>query len=343
MQGIYKIRCLPEDRIYIGSSVDIKRRWRSHRYDLRWQKHHCAGLQEAWIKYEETDFVWEIVEIVVDKEDLPKKELFHLGKAKNPYNTSAETHNPMRNQEAVKRNLESRGDKQSGYKGSGAKFTKEQYLTIYKELLGPRTTADIAQEWIVNTSTIQAIADGKTHKWLSQEPEYQEMLVHRARIKKMGRLYKYQETDGRPPIKAKSDQIKETNKLTVIKRSNVASIKTQPKPVMEPLSIPPPKESISTAPKPKQEPKPKREPKLKPLPKVKKPKKLGSKVFSEIVLKHKDGSILSATLDELQQMGFEESYIAKLISGKLLSYKGYRFMVKKRVRREIIVDATLEF
>ena len=47
MQGIYKISCSQEDKVYIGSSVNIARRWVEHRRDLNRGTHHCSFLQEA--------------------------------------------------------------------------------------------------------------------------------------------------------------------------------------------------------------------------------------------------------------------------------------------------------
>ena len=62
--GIYQIKNLVNGKIYIGSSVDLKRRRKHHFVDLRRNVHHCKYLQRAWNKYGETKFKFEILEIV---------------------------------------------------------------------------------------------------------------------------------------------------------------------------------------------------------------------------------------------------------------------------------------
>jgi len=66
MQGIYKIVNLVDGKAtaYVGSSVDIERRWGQHRSELRNGKHDNAHLQAAWNKYSENAFVFSVLEEV---------------------------------------------------------------------------------------------------------------------------------------------------------------------------------------------------------------------------------------------------------------------------------------
>ena len=88
--GIYLIYCLTNEKCYIGSSVNVKRRERQHRSDLKRKVHHCANLQNAWNKYGKENFIWRLIKIVenidhqylVDLENkylelLTKKEVFN--------------------------------------------------------------------------------------------------------------------------------------------------------------------------------------------------------------------------------------------------------------------------
>jgi group I intron endonuclease len=50
--GVYQI-VSPSDKMYIGSSVDITRRLRTHKRTLRTGTHHCVALQRAYDKYGE--------------------------------------------------------------------------------------------------------------------------------------------------------------------------------------------------------------------------------------------------------------------------------------------------
>lgn len=63
--GVYKITCITNGKIYIGSSLDIKKRWSGHQYDLRKNKHPNPHLQGAWNKYGEASFIFEVVELVM--------------------------------------------------------------------------------------------------------------------------------------------------------------------------------------------------------------------------------------------------------------------------------------
>jgi group I intron endonuclease len=49
--GIYKITNLVNNRYYIGSSLDIKRRWDTHRRMLNKNNHHNDFLQKSWNKH----------------------------------------------------------------------------------------------------------------------------------------------------------------------------------------------------------------------------------------------------------------------------------------------------
>ena len=68
MCGVYKITCLPNGMFYIGSSIDIYKRWDNHRWQLKHNKHTNNYLQNAWNKYGEDNFVFEILELCENKD-----------------------------------------------------------------------------------------------------------------------------------------------------------------------------------------------------------------------------------------------------------------------------------
>lgn len=72
--GIYRITNTISKKIYIGSSVNVKRRLRDHRRDLENGRHRCAHLQRSWLKHGPEAFVFEMVEVVEDKEQLLPRE-----------------------------------------------------------------------------------------------------------------------------------------------------------------------------------------------------------------------------------------------------------------------------
>jgi group I intron endonuclease len=74
LSGIYKIQslCKPE-RVYIGSAVNIERRWRDHLKGLRSNKHHSYKLQNHFIKYGESDLRFSVI-LECPKEQLIARE-----------------------------------------------------------------------------------------------------------------------------------------------------------------------------------------------------------------------------------------------------------------------------
>ena len=70
IMGIYKITNLISNKIYIGSSKDIPKRWKQHISGLNNNKHCNFHLQRSWNKYGESSFKFEIVDIVSDQNDL---------------------------------------------------------------------------------------------------------------------------------------------------------------------------------------------------------------------------------------------------------------------------------
>lgn len=61
--GIYSIKNEINGKIYVGSTVNIKKRWDTHRYRLRHGKHLNRHLQAAWDAYGENSFEFSILEI----------------------------------------------------------------------------------------------------------------------------------------------------------------------------------------------------------------------------------------------------------------------------------------
>lgn len=52
--------------MYVGSSVDIKRRFKEHKSSLRLNKHYSTYLQNAWNKYGEKEFAFVIGGVAKD-------------------------------------------------------------------------------------------------------------------------------------------------------------------------------------------------------------------------------------------------------------------------------------
>jgi group I intron endonuclease len=61
--GVYQITCLANGKIYIGSAINLRRRWENHRRALRGKYHSNGYLQHAWNKYGEGQFHVSVLEL----------------------------------------------------------------------------------------------------------------------------------------------------------------------------------------------------------------------------------------------------------------------------------------
>ena len=92
--GIYRVRNTVNGHTYIGSAVNIARRWAAHRHALRHHKKAPPKLQHAWDKYGENAFTFEVVlECRVD--ELLAHEQAAIDAEAPYYNTRTEAHSNL--------------------------------------------------------------------------------------------------------------------------------------------------------------------------------------------------------------------------------------------------------
>jgi group I intron endonuclease len=91
--GVYEIRNIQNGHRYIGSAVNIYRRWKTHRSDLCRNKHHSAHLQRAWDKYGEECFEFSVVEYC-DISQLIQREQKYIDNWRPEYNCSPTAGSP---------------------------------------------------------------------------------------------------------------------------------------------------------------------------------------------------------------------------------------------------------
>lgn len=77
IQGIYKITNLKNNKIYIGSSNNLKQRLRQHKSFLKLNEHCNKHLQSSYNKYGIENFKFEILELVEEK-NLEDKEEYYI-------------------------------------------------------------------------------------------------------------------------------------------------------------------------------------------------------------------------------------------------------------------------
>lgn len=71
--GIYKITNLKNNKVYIGSAVNISNRFKTHKRLLKNKKHFNNHLQSSYIKYGVDNFKYEIIENTTLEEMLDRK------------------------------------------------------------------------------------------------------------------------------------------------------------------------------------------------------------------------------------------------------------------------------
>lgn len=91
--GIYKISS-PSGKFYIGSAVNISKRWYEHRKDLRDGRHHNKPLQNAFAKYGRSFLKFEVL-IVCQKSELLFYEQRCIDALGPAYNTCRTAGSPL--------------------------------------------------------------------------------------------------------------------------------------------------------------------------------------------------------------------------------------------------------
>lgn len=70
ISGIYIIRCLVNEKVYVGGSGSLKNRWRTHISSLNKNKHHSKELQNDFNKFGKENFEFQIIEQDIESEEL---------------------------------------------------------------------------------------------------------------------------------------------------------------------------------------------------------------------------------------------------------------------------------
>lgn len=103
MQGIYFIKNIINNKLYIGSSIDIELRLHTHFKNLENNKHSNKYLQKAYNKYSKINFISGILEVT---ENIERNDLFNLEfKYINNYNKKELYNLNFKNQYSISESL----------------------------------------------------------------------------------------------------------------------------------------------------------------------------------------------------------------------------------------------
>lgn len=137
--GIYSITNTISGRKYVGSSVNIKQRWVTHRRSLINGRHENSRLQAAFKKYGIEAFVFAVIEVVPDLSTMLEREQYWLDElavAKHGYNISP----TAGNRTGVKMSDESRAKMSS--KAKGRIITPEHRAKLSAAMKGYQRTPE---------------------------------------------------------------------------------------------------------------------------------------------------------------------------------------------------------
>jgi|TARA_Y100000310_G_scaffold98156_1_gene95840 group I intron endonuclease len=144
MIGIYIIKNTINDKIYVGSSIDIGVRWRNHKKMLKGNYHSNNHLQNAWNKYGEECFGFLVLEVVDDENILLRKERIYMNEY-NSYNRKHGYNNMIPGENKGFRHSEGTKKKMSR-KAKGRVFSKKTLQNMKSASRGRRYTIEGKQK-----------------------------------------------------------------------------------------------------------------------------------------------------------------------------------------------------
>lgn len=105
MIGIYQIVCIFNGNSYIGSSINIIKRWKDHKYDLNAGRHRNLHLRKAWEKYGQNCFVFQVLELHESSKNLAESEARWLLAIQPEFNLTFEVGAPNRGKKGAESHM----------------------------------------------------------------------------------------------------------------------------------------------------------------------------------------------------------------------------------------------
>lgn len=175
--GIYAIINTVNGKRYVGSSINIEKRWRKHIADLNKNSHHCQPLQRAWVKYGQENFQFQVIEIVSSpsKDSIIQSEqkwIDHYASSECGYNVLPVAYSHL----GAKRSQESRQKLSEALK---RKCQDPSYREKMKETAKSRGVSDafLQADKTIPEESRQRIREKLLASYILTSPEGDEILV----------------------------------------------------------------------------------------------------------------------------------------------------------------------
>ncbi|MGG3889605.1 GIY-YIG nuclease family protein [Metabacillus fastidiosus] len=143
--GIYMILNLINNKIYIGSSINIKKRWQAHKSYLNINQHSNRYLQNAWNKYGEENFKFKVIDNFIDQSLILLREQYWIDYFQSAdeecgYNISPTAGNLMgfKHSDETKRKISTRM--------KGKEKTSEHLANISNSLKGRKMSKEVKEK-----------------------------------------------------------------------------------------------------------------------------------------------------------------------------------------------------
>lgn len=165
--GIYRIDI--DDKFYVGSSVNIQSRLRTHFRGLRDKSHHNTKMLSAFT--EDSAYSFCILE-ECSFEELTIREQYYLDTLKPTLNILTSATNPMQD-------MKLKYGKLCGENNSSCKYTNVELVNVLFALQDSKDLNRISEETGVGFNTVADMSSGKSSIWLKDKypEEYSKMIV----------------------------------------------------------------------------------------------------------------------------------------------------------------------